>query len=280
MNACEIKSHHYYFPRLLFAGRRTNRLLLFEEVEGSILLYSLQQRASRLELGLYVPPFPLTDAALTQARRRMRDFNRGRPGRVEWVQQKDAAAVRDHGFSLRPREEEFIYDRARVVALEGSDFAKIRRNLAALKKYDGLVIREFNAADAEPCTALYLRFQSQLQARGVEPKGYRGVVNCLKGATRLPVSRLRGEVFEIDGTIRAVSFGGPINATYGCVYLTFADRDYPGLAYALRYHMMKNFPELTYFTDSTDNGREGLAEMKRRFRPVEMHGVLTAREER
>jgi len=93
MNACEIESHHYYFPRLLFPGRRRNRLLPFEEVEGSILLYSLRQRASRLEPCSYVPPFPLTDAARTQGRRGMRDFNRGRAGRIEWVQQEDAALV-------------------------------------------------------------------------------------------------------------------------------------------------------------------------------------------
>ena len=51
----------------------------------------------------------------------------------------------------------------------------------------------------------------------MEPKGYRGVANCLKGGTRLPASRRRGEVFEIDNIIRAVFFGTPINVTYGCV---------------------------------------------------------------
>ena len=44
--------------------------------------------------------------------------------------------------------------------------------------------------------------------------------------------------------------------------------------------MMKSFPELAYFNDSTDNNRVGLREMKQRFRPVEMHGICKAQEVR
>lgn len=280
IDQCRIKSHHYYFPRLLFSGQRKDRLLLFEEVDGSILVYSLQQRVSRLALNLYVPPFPFRTTALQRARERMRDFNRGRAGRIDWVQEEDAHLVASHGFLLSPREQEFIYDRAAVAELNGPGFARVRRYLASLKKYDGLVVREYTARDEEACMAVYRRFRAQLQAKGVEPKGYSAMVNCLKGATRLPASRLRGEVFEIEGTIRAYSFGGPIGPDYGCVFLTVSDHEFPGLAYALRHQMMMNFPALTYFNDSTDNKRAGLREMKERFRPVEMHGILGAREAR
>lgn len=278
MDQCQIKSHHYYFPRLLFGGQRKNRLLLFEETEGSILLYSLQQRVSRLELSLYVPPFPFGAAALQQAKERMRDFNRGRASRIDWVQEEDADLVASNGFSVSLREKEFIYDRAAVVGLEGPEFSRIRRHLANLKKYEGLVVREFTSADEAACMMLYRNFRAQLQAKGIEPKGYGAMVNCLKEATRLPTSRLRGEVFEIGGTIRAYSFGGPIVSPYGCVFLTVSDHEFPGLAYALRHQMMKNFPELAYFNDSTDNNRAGLRDMKQRFRPVEMHGIFKAQE--
>lgn len=278
MDQCGIKSHHYYFPRLLFGGQRRTRVLMFEEAGGAIVLYSLRQGVSRLRLSLYVPPFPFSAAALERAAERMRDFNKGRAGRIDFVQEADVALVESHGFSPSLREREFIYDSAAVIGLEGSGFARLRRYLAGLKKHEGLVIREYTAADEEACMMLYRRFGTQLQAKGVEPKGLSTMVSCLKGATGLPASQLRGEVFEIDGTIRAFSFGGPINSTHGCVFLTVSDHEFPGLAYALRYQMMKNFPDVPYFNDSTDNKRPGLAEMKQRFRPAEMHGIFGARE--
>lgn len=191
MDQGKIKSHHYYFPRLLFSGQRKGRLLLFEQVEGSILLYSLRQRASALELSLYVPPFPFGVAALQWARERMRDFNSGRAGRIDWVQEEDADIVAAHGFLVSLREREFIYDRAAVAGLEGSGFARVRRYLASLKKYEGLSVREFAQADEAACMTLYRKFRGQLQAKGVEPRGYSAMVNCLHGATRLPASRTR-----------------------------------------------------------------------------------------
>lgn len=280
MEQADIRSHHYHFPRLLFSGQRERRLLLFEQVSGSVLLYSLHQRESGLGLNLYVPPFPFQTQALQWAQDRMRDFNRGRGGQIEWVQEKDIPLIEGHGFLASLREQEFIYDRAAVVALQGSQFARVRRYLASLKKYDELVVRSFTPADEAGCMALYRKFRTQLKEKGIEPKGLAAMANCLKDAVRLPASRMQGEVFEVDGTVRAYSFGGPINSVYGCVFLTVADHDFPGLAYALRHQMMKNFPDLSYFNDSTDNNRPGLREMKQRFRPVEMHSIYKAQEAR
>lgn len=275
---CKIKSCHYYFPRLLFGGQRKSRLLLFEQIDGSILLYTLRKIDSRLDLCLYVPPFPFSPVALQWAKERVHDFNRVRTSRIDWVQEEDASLIEGHGFSVELIDREFIYDRAAVVNLEGPTFARVRRYLAGLKKYDRLVVREFSSADEEPCLALYRRFRAQLNSKGIGPKGYSTMINSLKGATDLPEFMLKSEVFEIDGNIRAYSLGGPINVDYGCVFLAVSDHEFPGLAYALRHQMMKNFPGLTYFNDTTDNGRLGLREMKQRFRPVEMHGVFRARE--
>lgn len=274
----DIKSHHYYFPRLLFSGQRERRLLLIEEVSGSILIYGLQQRSSGLDLSLYVPPFPFQTSALRWAMARMREFNKGRAGRIDWVQEKEAALIESNGFSVALREQEFIYDRAAVAALQGSEFARVRRYLSSVRKYDNMVVRRFAQADAEGCMALYRKFRRQLQSKGIEPKGLSAMVNCLNGATRMPQDRLQGDVFEIDGAIHAYSFGGPINLVHGCVFLAVADHDFPGLAYALRHQMMMDWPDLVYFNDSTDNKRPGLGEMKQRFRPVEMHAIFKAQE--
>lgn len=276
-----VKSHHYYFPRLLFGGQRKSRALLFEEVEGSILVYNLQRRAQegRLELKLYLPPFPFSAAALQRAKERMRSFNRGRAGRIDWVQEGDTALVASHGFATSLREREFIYDRAAVAELSGALFRSLRRHLAVVgRNYPGMSFRAYAAADQAACSALYQRFRVQLQAKGIEPKGTQAMMNCLQDAARMPTFLMRGEVVEVDGVVRGYSFGGPISPRCGCGFLLASDHDYPGLGYAVRHRMVKSLPELPYFNDSTDNGRAGLREVKEHFRPVEMHAVHAARE--
>jgi hypothetical protein len=275
---CQVKSHHYYFPRLLFGGKREKRILVFEQVGSSIVLYSLYRRSSGLELRLYVPPFPFETAALQRARDRMRDFNRGRASIIEWVQEGDADLIASHGFSVSLKEREFIYDRAAVAELSGSRFSRLRNHLARAARHPDLVAREFAPEDAAGCLALYRTFCSQLSAKDVEPKGARSMTNCLKHATRIPTALMRGEVIEVEGVIRGYAFGGPMSQSHGCVFVVVSDHEFPGLSYALRHRMMTSFPHLTHFNDSTDNGRVGLREMKERFRPVEMHGAYRATE--
>jgi hypothetical protein len=278
LDLCEFRSRCYYFPRLLFNVRRRNLLLLFEEVEGSILLYTLREREGRHEMRLYVPPFPFEAAALHRARARVREFNGGRPVRIEWVQAEDVPLIEAHGFSMSPREEEFVYDRAAVAELRGQAFRGLRERLAGLKRYAGLSAREFTAADGPACLALFDRFCAELSAKGIEPIGRRPMVNCLSQAAQLPASLLRGEVMENDGALCAYSFGGPMSRCGGCILIAISDHDVPNLGYALRYRMMVARPDLAWFTDSTDNGRASLGEMKRRFRPVEMRASYAARE--
>jgi hypothetical protein len=137
--AWDVKSHHYYFPRLLFGGQKKGRLLLFEEIGGSILIYVLRQRPQdgRLELRLYLPPFPFLTLALKQAMERMRSFNGARAACIDFVQDADASLLTHAGFAMRPVERVFVYDRAAVAEASGSAFKRLRQNLVTLKNRHG-----------------------------------------------------------------------------------------------------------------------------------------------
>lgn len=274
----KAKSYRYYFPRMLFNGSRSTRLLLFEFSEkSSLVLFSLHKLQSRLELRLYYPPFPFDSPALERAKERMRDFNNGRRCRIESVQEQDAPILERHSFSMEFRESEYIYDRAAVAELQGSQFSSLRKNLVVANRL-GFTARRFVAADGPACLALYNKFCAQLSAKGIEPKGRRSMATHLSRGAQLPETCLRGEVFEVDGAIRGYSFGGPINRRVGCVNVAVADHELPGLAYAMRHRMLSDFPELSLFNDSIDSNRAGLRQMKLRFRPVELHQTYKARE--
>jgi hypothetical protein len=64
----------------------------------------------------------------------------------------------------------------------------------------------------------------------------------------------------------------------GANFICITDNNFRGLPHLLRYRLMEGFPDLTFFNESTDSGRQGLRELKQRFRPIEMHGLFGARE--
>jgi hypothetical protein len=106
---------------------------------------------------------------------------------------------------------------------------------------------------------------------------YHYAAGCLENYEFFPSGTIKGQVLEIAGSVKAFSFGGPIRSSHGSVFITISDHDMPGLAYLQRYHLLTSMPQLTYFNDSDDTGRPGLAQVKRAFRPVEMHGIYSAR---
>jgi hypothetical protein len=90
---------------------------------------------------------------------------------------------------------------------------------------------------------------------------------------------IAGHIRLIDVAGRAplaVTFGGPITSRTGSLFIAIADHQFPGLGYLLRTRLMQKLPQLEQFNDSSDTGREGLAYVKSRFRPIAMNKVYQA----
>jgi Phosphatidylglycerol lysyltransferase, C-terminal len=274
-----IVSWLYYFPFLhLFGHTAKNQILLYEQFDGAVLIYLLRKREGRLRLSLFLPPFPFHPVPLRHAVRRMRDFNGDRSGRIIWVQEGEALLVAREGFEIFFKEEEFIFDRAAVKALEGAGFRSLRQELSRAQKPGLVETRNYTAADRPACVALVETWRERLIANGMQADGYNHTVGCLATAERFPSSLLTGLVVEVNGEVRGFGFSGPLTRTMGCNFLCITDTSFRGLPHLLRYRLMDGFPDLIHFNDSTDSGRPGLRELKQRFRPVEMHGLFSARE--
>jgi hypothetical protein len=273
-----VKAAPYYFPRLHFYGQSRAHVLRWERHGGSILVYQVRRRKAGSQMNLFLAPFPFDAAALRHAVERMREFNGDRLGRIIYVQESDALPVAREGFEIAFREDEFIFDRAVVMALEGADFRKLRQELSRASKSGMVETRPYTMADQAACLSLVAAWRERLIARGMEPEGYSSTVACLTAAHRFSPSLLNGLVVEIDGEVRGFAFSGPLTSTLGCNYLCITDLRFPGLALLLRYRLMAEFPDLIHFNDAHDAGRPGLRQLKQRFRPVELHAVFRARE--
>jgi hypothetical protein len=274
-------SWSYFFPYLYFLGMSEPRqALLFEQIEGSILLYRLQERDEKLRLGLLLPPFPFARLPLRRALERMRDFNHNRVGRISRIQESDALPLAREGLEIRFHSDEYIYDCAAVLAMRGGSYKALRRKISHYANTASVVVRDFRKEDAQDCMKLRKKWYKGLLNAGVKVGPYyRYSQECLANAEVFSSDVLSGQVIEVDGTVRAFTFGGTINQRFGSIFITISDHDLPGLAYLQRYHLMKKHPHIAYFNDFSDSGRAGLAQMKRTFRPVQMHGLYSAREQ-
>jgi hypothetical protein len=273
-----VKAGCYYFPRLHF-WKTSTRMLRWERHAGSILVYQVRQRKGGSRMDLYFPPLPFDPAALQHALQRMRDFNNDRSGRIVFVQESDALRIAREGFAISYRREEYIFNRAAVMALEGAGFSKLRKELSAALRQGLVETRPYTAADQPACLALTDAWRERLIANDMESgTSYRFTIACLTAGDVFPPSLLKGLVVEVDGQVRGFAFSGRLTSTLGYNFIGISDVQFRGLAYLLTFRLMAEFPNLIHFNDGSDNGRPGLREVKQRFRPVETLGIFSAQE--
>ena len=89
---------------------------------------------------------------------------------------------------------------------------------------------------------------------------------------------LEGEVILLDGDVIAFSLGGELRPGLGIFAEAKSDHGYSGLSVYQRYRFMSTRSHWTLINDGPDVGREGLAQLKNRLRPVGFHQEYSARQ--
>jgi len=267
----------YYFPFLYCFAQRKEMTLLWEKVNSSICLYMLKTSKGERRLSLFLPPFPFDQAVLETARRRISEFNGDSGCRIVWAEEKYDETLRVHGFDLKLREEEYIYDTHKVNTTNGSEFRRLRQLLGRCQRLPGLALRPFQAQDVKGCHSLLDRwFELLTESKGINVYGYSYVRSCIANAFSFSANSLSGEVTTLNGEIAGFTFGGPIHSTMGSLFVSISDHTIEGLGYIQRHNFMLRYPQLASFNDSSDTGREGIAHVKRQFRPVRMNRLSQA----
>jgi len=277
VEAAGRQSWLHYFPFLYCFSTASSTPLRWERCGDSVCLYILKSIGEKRRLQLYVPPFPLTQNALAAAEERMTRFNGDRRFRILWVEQSQFEDLEKSGYQLAMRESEYIYSGDLVRRAEGKPFESLRRNLRHVHNLPGLVVREYRSEDREACLKLLAKWRAHLtESRDIQVYGYEYTKACLRNAFSFGPGALEGEIIAIDDQIRGFAFGGPITSRTGSLFIAIADHQFPGLGYLLRTRLMQKLPQLEQFNDSSDTGREGLAYVKSRFRPIAMNKVYQA----
>lgn len=277
MEQAGVKAAFYFFPHLYFAGQSRSRSLLWEQHAGSLIIYQVRRQKDGSEMRLYCPPLPFDAAAMRHAMQRMQDFNGSRSGRITFVPEEQALQVMREGFSIQLKSEDFIYDRAAVVALEGSRFAKLRQELSRALRQGQVEARPYASADRSACLALTEAWRERLASRNMKVGAAYGVTKaCLTSGHHFQPPLLTGMVVEVDGKVCGFGFSGLLTSRMGCNYACVTDLAYPGLTLVLRRHVMGAFPDIAHFNDADDANRPELRASKQRFNPVEMYGVFKA----
>jgi hypothetical protein len=262
----------YYFPFLFCFAQARDQTLLWEQVNSSICLYFMRTTKNGKQLALFVPPFPFSEEALAAARLRVRNFNRNGSCRVVWAEERYEGVLEKNGFDLSERETEFIYDTLQVSNATGKEFGRLRQHLNRALRLPEIELKPYSSADQEACHEILDTWYEQLtEGKGIEVYGYGYVRACLKYAAAFAGGSLVGEVARVGGKLAGFTFGGPIHSGMGSIFVSISDRAIDGLGYLQRHHFMSHFPQLPLFNDSSDTGREGLAHVKRQFRPVKMN---------
>jgi len=266
-----------FFPFLHAFGNQKKRRLLWEEYDGAICLYYYRVADKKTTMQLYYPPFPFSKGALSHAVEKVQAFNKNEEVRIAWVESMDKLAVQKFGFITRSKEQEFTYKTENYIEMSGAAYANLRRKINKSKKITGLTVRDYQDSDKEQCQALYDDFCKNLKDKGVAPLGWYYYRDNFKNFSKYQKSDLKAEVIEIDGEIVGYCVAGLVSPEYAVIYIAITSSKTRDLGYFQRYSMFQQYPEIRYFNDSSDGGRSGVGDLKKRFNPVFMVKTYSAK---
>lgn len=176
-----------------------------------------------------------------------------------------------------PDSEEYIYDREGLSGLQGSAYANVRKRMNRLHRSYQVTAAPFEEKDEPEVQALLERHVIR-----THEAGQFGLVDddlpeqAFAGRKELG---LYGVVIRVDGEVRGVAFGFPINEDTidGC--MECHDPEIEGLSCYTQMAMLLEAPEqYRYMNGEEDLGIPGLRSMKRYMNPCRMNQIYTAKQ--
>lgn len=207
----------------------------------------------------------------------MRARNRGSAvSRIENVPEEWAAGLEALGYRLKPKDPEYLYRTADLVALTGDRYKSQRAAYNRVVREHGPSFEPYQDADREACLALFHEWTTQKRAAGLDEIG-RLLLADAEIVHREALAHHReigliGYVVRVSGRIRGYTFGYERSPSVFCVLLEVADRTVPGLAaFLFREHCREMAGRGYAFVNTLDDsGLAGLAQSKRAYHPVRL----------
>ncbi len=207
----------------------------------------------------------------------MRARNHGSAvSRIENVPEEWAARLEAMGYRAKPKDPDYLYRTADLVALAGDPYKSQRAACNRFEREHRHSFEPYRDEDCEACLALFRDWSAQKQAAGLDDAG-RHMLGDSEAAHREALTahrelELTGRVVRVDGRIRAYTFGYRRSPSVFCVLLEVADRTIPGLApFIFREFCREAAAGGAEFVNTMDDaGLPSLAHAKRTYHPIRL----------
>lgn len=225
-------------------------------------------------------PNPLQDV-FRQVMDWMNDKNKGsQVTRIENIPGELKEEIRTWGYRLTPKDSDYLYCTADLVALKGNPYKSQRAAYNKFLKSHRLRLGPYHALDRDNCLALFQRWVYQkeeipLSRQMPNEEVARLMLRDSAKAHRVVLNEYRelgltGRVLWVDGSIRGYTFGFPRSREVFCVLLEVADRSVYGLSHYLFREFCREFHHYPFINTMDDSGLPGLARAKRAYHPCQM----------
>ncbi len=217
----------------------------------------------------------------------MREHNHGSGvTRVENIPEELKPTFEALGYRVDPKDPDFLYGAADLVALAGDAYKSQRADCNRLARTGQIQYEPFCDRDLQPCLALLHLWRRQKSATGLETIG-RHMLNDAEAAHREALLHhgalgLIGRVLRVNGALQGYTFGYERSPSVFCVLLEIADRTVRGVAQTLFREFCREAVDRGYqFINTMDAcGLPSVAQSKRAYRPIAMVPSYTASEQR
>ena len=271
----------YYFPNLLAQNRPGRSAMLWTVDAGSLCVFRWQARDRAPRLDLYLPPIPLSVAALRRSLDRANDFNGDRSAQVNRIDAKDAVVMSAiPALRVRERRVQYVFAPGTYENLDGKLYRTIRRNVALFEGRVDVEIAPYSRSHAQGCKELLARWKKTHRDAHGTAGGAGGSSRAIELAGTLPEGDLGGEVVLVDGRVAGFALGGEIRPGLACAFERKCDNDLRGLTYFQFRSFLLSLRGFERVNDGSDAGRAGLRQLKNSFRPLEMHAEYRATQRR
>ena len=266
----------YYFPFLYCYGRTSRCSMLYTQTGDSHVLFLEREGSRGRQLDLFVPPIPLTKESVEFGRRVIGMRRRPRPGRILWVDEQDAAQLRQWGLDPVEREKEYLLNPKRLVPSDADLPRRLRRKLRQAEEQE-LACVPYEDEHREAAYNLVDRLAEETPPE-MPLLDYDYTVECLGNVRKLTEHGMIALAALHNGEFAGFAFGGGMTDRVANFFIIKTDPDVPGLAEWLRMEFLKRVSDYELVNDASDLGLEGLAQHKRQFMPIRMLPAFTVRD--
>lgn len=229
---------------------------------------------------LYLPPLGGSEepAAALEAFRIMDGKNRN-PGisRIENIETDDVAFFRESGYTVADKPGEYLCVRSELVQLKGERFKSKRACCNYFTAHNDFKYFDYSARFRAACLALYAGWMRERRETR-DDAVYRGMLSdslrcfevLLKYYGKLSVT---GKLVEIDGAIKACTFGFRISRETFCVLYEITDLSYKGLAQFIFREFCAGLNDYRYINIMDDSELPNLRTVKQSYHPA---GIIPA----